>query len=72
MSVNISGRQFAQSDLVAQLEKILLDTQVKPTSIKLEITESVTMGDAERTIKAVSYTHLDVYKRQEWTRAKTW
>jgi len=53
MSVNISGRQFAQSDLVAQLEKILLDTQVKPTSIKLEITESVTMGDAERTIKVI-------------------
>jgi PAS domain S-box-containing protein len=53
MSVNISGRQFAQSDLVAQLEKILRDTQVEPTAIKLEITESVTMGDAERTIKVI-------------------
>jgi PAS domain S-box-containing protein len=53
MSVNISGRQFAQSDLVAQLAKILRDTEVDPTSIKLEITESVTMGDAERTIKVI-------------------
>jgi PAS domain S-box-containing protein len=54
MSVNISARQFMQDDLVTQVEKILRETQVKPTAIKLEITESVTMGDAERTIKVVN------------------
>ena len=54
MSVNISARQFMQDDLVAQVEKILRETQVEPTAIKLEITESVTMGDAERTIKVVN------------------
>jgi PAS domain S-box-containing protein len=53
MSVNISGRQFAQNDLVAQLGKIVRETEVDPASIKLEITESVTMGDAERTIKVI-------------------
>jgi predicted signal transduction protein with EAL and GGDEF domain len=53
MSVNISGRQFAQSDLVAQLGEILRETEVEPTAIKLEITESVTMGDAERTIRVI-------------------
>ena len=53
MSVNISARQFLQDDLVAQVERILRETEVEPSAIKLEITESVTMGDAERTIKVV-------------------
>jgi PAS domain S-box-containing protein len=54
MSVNISARQFLQDDLVTQVEKILRETQVEPKAIKLEITESVTMGDAERTIRVVN------------------
>jgi PAS domain S-box-containing protein len=54
MSVNISARQFLQDDLVTQVEKILRETQVEPTAIKLEITESVTMGDAPRTIRVVN------------------
>jgi predicted signal transduction protein with EAL and GGDEF domain len=54
MSVNISARQFMQDDLVTQVEEILRESQVTPTAIKLEITESVTMGDAERTIKVVN------------------
>jgi PAS domain S-box-containing protein len=53
MSVNISGRQFAQSELVAELAAILKQTKVDPTSVKLEITESVAMDDAERTIRVV-------------------
>lgn len=53
MSVNISGRQFAQSDLVAKLEKILRETEVETTAINLEITESVTMGDPETAIKVI-------------------
>jgi PAS domain S-box-containing protein len=53
MSVNISARQFLQDDLVTQVEKILRETQVEPTTINLEITESVTMGDADRTIRVV-------------------
>ena len=54
MSVNISARQFLQDDLVTQVEEILRETQVEPTAINLEITESVTMGDAERTIRVVN------------------
>jgi len=53
MSVNISARQFLQDDLVTQVEGILRETQVEPTAINLEVTESVTMGDAERTIRVV-------------------
>jgi EAL domain-containing protein (putative c-di-GMP-specific phosphodiesterase class I) len=54
MSVNISARQFVQDDLVAQVAEILRETKVEPSAIKLEITESVTMGDAERTIRVVN------------------
>ena len=53
MSVNISGRQFAQSDLTTKIAAILWETGVNSTTVKLEITESVTMGDAERTIKVI-------------------
>jgi len=54
MSVNISGRQFKQPDIVEQVEKILRETEVDPSAIKLEITESVTMDNADRTIRVVN------------------
>ena len=54
MSVNVSARQFMQPDIVEQVEKILRETGVEPSAVKLEITESVTMGDAERTIRIVT------------------
>ena len=53
MSVNVSGRQFKHPDIVEQVEKILRETQVDPTAIKLEITETITMDNAERTIRVV-------------------
>jgi EAL domain-containing protein (putative c-di-GMP-specific phosphodiesterase class I) len=53
MSVNVSGREFKQPDIVERVQKILRETQVDPTAIKLELTESVTMDDAERTIRVV-------------------
>jgi predicted signal transduction protein with EAL and GGDEF domain len=54
MSVNVSGRQFKQPDIVEQVEKILRETEVDPSAIKLEITESVTMDNADRTIRVVN------------------
>jgi PAS domain S-box-containing protein len=53
MSVNVSGRQFKQPDIVEQVEKILRETQVDPIAIELEITESVAMDNAERTIRII-------------------
>ena len=47
MSVNISPRQFAHRDLVRDIEAVLTETEVDPALIKLEITESGTMGDPE-------------------------
>jgi len=54
MSVNISGRQFKHPDIVEQVEKILRETQVDPAAIKLEMTETVTMDNVERTIRVVN------------------
>jgi diguanylate cyclase (GGDEF)-like protein len=47
MSVNISGKQFSQSDFVEQLDQILSATQVDGRYLKLEITETVLMDNAE-------------------------
>jgi EAL domain-containing protein (putative c-di-GMP-specific phosphodiesterase class I) len=47
MSINVSGRQLANSRFVANVAAILRETGVEPTSIVLEITESVLMHDVE-------------------------
>ena len=47
VSVNLSGRQFSQPDLVGQIKRVLQKTQMNPEFLKLEITESVVMEDAE-------------------------
>ena len=41
MSVNLSGRQFSQPNLIEEIDDILLETGVSAESLKLEITESV-------------------------------
>lgn len=50
MSVNLSGKHFAQDDLVAQVKNILKEESVEPQYLKLEITESAIMGNAETAI----------------------
>jgi diguanylate cyclase (GGDEF)-like protein len=47
ISVNLSPYQFAQADLLKQIQQILQETQVDPTCINLEITESSIMQDPE-------------------------
>jgi diguanylate cyclase (GGDEF)-like protein len=46
MSVNLSGKQFAQKNLVEKIRKVIRDARIDPSCIRLEITESVVMGDA--------------------------
>lgn len=53
MSVNLSGRQFTESDLADQVSKILQETQIDPKVLKLELTESVVMDDVEASISAL-------------------
>ncbi|MFQ5857718.1 MAG: EAL domain-containing protein [Anaerolineae bacterium] len=47
ISVNLSSKQFAQPDLVEQVEQILQETGLDARSLRLEITESVIMGNIE-------------------------
>nr|WP_242023849.1 EAL domain-containing protein [Nodosilinea sp. FACHB-13] len=50
MSINLSNRQFGQTDLVSQIEAALKETQVDGHCIRLEITESMVMGDVDAAI----------------------
>ena len=47
MSVNLSVRQFACSTLLADIDQVLAETAVNPACLKLEITESAIMDNAE-------------------------
>ncbi len=47
ISVNISGKQFAQTDLVAQIKRTLYETGLDPHNLKLEITESTIVEDID-------------------------
>ncbi len=57
ISVNLSTRQFSQPDLVAQIAGILAQTGLRPTSLELEITESVVMGESESTVSSLRGIH---------------
>lgn len=51
VSVNLSGKQFIQTDLVEKIADILQETGLEPSTLKLEITEGVVMDNAEMAIK---------------------
>jgi diguanylate cyclase (GGDEF)-like protein len=51
MSVNLSVRQFASTTLVADIDQILAETGINPACLKLEITESAIMDNAETAVK---------------------
>ena len=50
VNVNLSSRQFSQPDLVEQIEEALRESGLAPQRLKLEITESVIMENAESAI----------------------
>jgi diguanylate cyclase (GGDEF)-like protein len=54
ISVNLSARQFTQPDLAQQVRQVLDEVGIKPATVRLEVTESVTMGDAERAVRVLS------------------
>jgi diguanylate cyclase (GGDEF)-like protein/PAS domain S-box-containing protein len=47
ISVNLSGKQFVQSDLVEYIKRTLRETGLEPHCLRLEITESVVMDRFE-------------------------
>ncbi|EHJ12311.1 MAG: EAL domain-containing protein [Crocosphaera sp.] len=50
MSVNLSGRQFSEPNLVKQIQRILEAAGVEGDRLKLEITESMMMNNVEEAI----------------------
>jgi diguanylate cyclase (GGDEF)-like protein len=53
MSVNLSARQFQQPDLLQVVTNALRQSGLAPRHLKLEITESVAMRDAQSTIETL-------------------
>ncbi len=54
VSVNISGKQLMQEDLVDFIRGVLRDTGLPPRRVKLEITESVIMQDVKATVEKLN------------------
>ncbi len=50
VSVNVSARQFRQPGFVTEVLDVLRDTGAEPRLLKLELTESMLLGDIEDTI----------------------
>ena len=57
VSVNISGRHLAEDDLVRDVQTALRLSGLAPRLLKLEITESTAMDNAERTIQILRNLH---------------
>ncbi|HEY9835572.1 MAG TPA: bifunctional diguanylate cyclase/phosphodiesterase, partial [Vampirovibrionales bacterium] len=47
VAVNLSGRQFSRVDLIAQVDRILAETGIDGSMLKLEITESAIVDNPE-------------------------
>lgn len=50
LGVNLSARQFRQSDMVGEISRTLEETRLDPRTLKLEITESIAVDDIESAI----------------------
>jgi predicted signal transduction protein with EAL and GGDEF domain len=50
LAVNVSARQLHECDFVEQVKTVLDKTGIKPSRLKLELTESVVIKDAEDSI----------------------
>jgi diguanylate cyclase (GGDEF)-like protein/PAS domain S-box-containing protein len=50
LAVNVSAKQFRQTDFVAQVQRILLTSGVQPSHLKLELTETTVLENVEDTI----------------------
>ena len=52
ISINLSGRQIADPDLVADVRRVLSASGLDPRTLTLEITESVLIQDVDATVSA--------------------
>lgn len=62
LSVNISIRQLCQEDFVSQIKAILEETQINPSRLKLELTESLIMeGTSDNVRKMLELQQLGIH-----------
>ncbi|MFZ3137513.1 MAG: EAL domain-containing protein [Thermodesulfovibrionales bacterium] len=54
VTVNISGMQFKQKDFVESIAQTLLDTDLEPQYLELELTESILMEPTETTFNSLN------------------
>ncbi len=54
MSLNITPRQFSLPDLAKEMDVILTQSGIHPSTVNLEITETIAMGDADRAFSVLS------------------
>jgi len=54
ISVNISATEFRQPGLSARIERVLNSTGLVPRNLKLELTESVLLGDVPQTMEILN------------------
>lgn len=54
VSVNISGKHLGKDELVDDVENALAVSKISPSSLKLEVTESAAMENAEHTISILN------------------
>jgi len=54
LSANLSGRQFKDDNLVANVTQIILETGLNPRLLELELTESALMEGSEATLTKLS------------------
>ena len=57
VAVNLSARQFASGNLLAEIDSVLAATGLPVSSLELEITESMVMEDPEGVIKLLGVIH---------------
>ena len=49
VSINLSPKQFMREDLVERVKQIILENEIDPTQITIEITETATIENANKT-----------------------
>jgi len=53
ISINLSIKQFSQINLITEIQKILIETNLSPQNLKLEITESIMMSNMKVNIAKI-------------------
>ncbi|MBQ7990138.1 MAG: EAL domain-containing protein [Oscillospiraceae bacterium] len=57
ISVNISPKDFYFCDVVSEIQELIREFDLEPSRLRIEITESVMMNDAEDKMKILSQLH---------------